>query len=314
MITVRRLFFLSLSLALLAPLAPAPARQKPAGAPVAPAAPAARKGEALLERVAVIGASVSAGFGLGADTQKLPLNLKRVIDAGLIAKHAALVDASSEMTFLDALGTSKSAFKALEKDDPTLVVALDYLFWFGYGETWGGEKERLAALELGLKSLEGLACPILLGDFPDMRTALQVKNPIIQAKAVPDPATLAKLNERLGVWAKEHKNVIVVPVSKLMGALLAGDELRVGPNVWRKGTVSALLQDDGLHPTLEGTTGMWLFAAECLLEAHKDLPRGALEPKAGTIATKLAPEQRLGVVYEPIQDKRGKTAPAKSVH
>jgi len=310
--TARRLFFVSF--ALLAPLASAPALQKPAAPPAAPAAPAARKGEALLERVAVIGASVSAGFGLGTDAQKARLNLSRVIEAGLIAGHSPVLNASDEMTFMDTLGSSKSAAKALEKDDPTLVVALDYLFWFGYGSTWGGEKERLAALELGLKSLEGLTCPILLGDFPDMSSALKAKHPILPAQAVPDPATLAKLNERLGVWAKEHANVIVVPVSKLMGALLAGDELRVGPNLWKKGTVSALLQEDGLHPTLEGTTGLWLFAAERLFEVRKDVPRSALEPKAGTIAAKLRPELKLGVVDEPIQGKPGKTSPAKLVH
>ena len=309
MITARRLFFVSL--ALLATLAPAPALQKPAAAP---AAPAALKGEALLERVAVIGASVSAGFRLGADAQKVPLNLMRVIDAGLLAKHSPLLDSSSEMMFIDTLGSSKSAAKKLAKGDPTLVVALDYLFWFGYGATWGGETERLAALELGLKSLEGLSCPILLGDFPDMSSATKAKNPILPQQAVPDPETLAKLNERLGVWAKEHANVIVVPVSKLMGALLAGEEMRVGPNLWKKGTVSGLLQDDGLHPTLEGTTGMWLFAAERLFEARKDLPRSALEPKAGTIAAKLAPELKLAVVDEPIQEKAGKTKPAKLVH
>jgi|SRR5689334_4563508 len=298
--TARRLFLVPL--ALLAPLAPA--LQK---------APAP-KGEALLERVAVIGASVSAGYGLGADAQKTPLNLSRVIEAGLIAKHSPVIDASSEYTFIDALGSSKSAAKALAKADPTLVVALDYLFWFGYGATWGSEEKRLDALELGLKSLEGLNCTLLLGDFPDMSSATKVKDPILPKAAVPDPATLAKLNERLGVWAKEHANVIVVPVSKLMGALLSGDEMRVGPNLWKKGTVSALLQKDGLHPTLEGTTGMWLFAVERLLEARKDVPRAALEPKAGTIAAKLAPELKLGVVDEPIQGKAGKTTPAKLVH
>ena len=293
-----------LAFVLLAALAPLHALQKPA----------APKGEALLDRVAVIGASVSAGFGLNADDKKAPLNLARVIEADLLAKHAPVLDASSEMTFLDTLGSSKSAVAALAKHDPTLVVALDYLFWFGYGSTWGGEKGRLDALELGLKSLEGLTCPVLLGDFPDMSSALKAKRKILPPQAVPDPATLAKLNERLGVWAKEHANVIVVPVSKLMGALLAGDEMRVGPNLWRKGTVSGLLQDDGLHPTLEGTTGMWLFAAERLFEARKDVPRSALEPKAGTIVAKLAPDAKLLAVEEPIQGKAGKSAPAKLVH
>jgi hypothetical protein len=192
--TVRRLFLVSL--ALLAPLAPAPALQKPA----------APKGEALLERVAVIGASVSAGFMLGADAHKIPLNLSRVIEAGLIAKHSPVLNASDEMTFIDTLGSSKSAAKALAKDDPTLVVALDYLFWFGYGATWGGEKERLSALEMGLKSLEGLECPILLGDFPDMSSATKVKHPILPAQAVPDPATLAKLNDADGHAARGRRD------------------------------------------------------------------------------------------------------------
>jgi hypothetical protein len=108
--------------------------------------------------------------------------------------------------------------------------------------------------------------------------------------------------------------VILVPVSKLMGTLLAGEDLRIGPNSWPKSTVPGLLQEDGLHTTLEGTACVWLFAAERLLEARKDVPRSALEPKAGTLVSKLAPDLKLRVVSEPIQDKRGKGAPAKTVH
>jgi len=287
-----------------------------AALPLAPAAqaPAVPRGEALLERVAVIGASASAGYGLGADAHKKPLTLARVIESGLLSERATVIDASSELTFVDPLRSTKVALKSLEVGDPTLVVALDYLFWFGYGASWGGEDKRLAALERGLQSLEGLRCPILLGDFPDMRSALKAKAPILPAAAVPEPATLAKLNERLAAWAKEHPNVIIVPLSKLMGALLAGEELRVGPNLWSKDSVSALLQPDGLHPTLEGTTAIWLFAVERLLEARKDVPRSAFESKAGTIDAKLAPDRKLVVLYAPIREGRGKSTPTKIVH
>jgi hypothetical protein len=295
-------------LASLAPLsAPAPALQT---APAQAAAPATAKGEALLQRIAVIGASLSAGQGLGGKD----LNLAHVIEAGLAAKHGPLIDASDLLTFTSPVSKAKNALAKLEPQDPTLVVGLDYLFWFGYGMNWGGEKERLAALELGLKSLEGLRCPILLGDFPDMSSAVHAKEAMLPAAAVPAPETLAKLNERLQAWAKDHPNVVVVPVSKLMGKLLAGDELRVGPNLWPKGTVGSLLQTDGLHPTLEGTTGLWLFAAQRLLESRKDLPAGALETKAGTIVGKLAPDMKLHLASEPIPAKGGKTPPAKGVH
>jgi len=299
-------------LLLLAPLSPAPAHA--CGAVAGQAAPAAEKGEALLQRVVVVGASLSAGHGLGADEKGVPLTLARVIDAGIAARHEKVLNLSDLMTFMDPSGAGQRTQAAIGKHGATLVVALDYLFWFGYGANWGDEKGRLAGLEQGLKSLEGLACPILLGDFPDMRSALQARHPVLPRQSVPEPATLVQLNERLAAWAKGHPNVIVVPISSLMGELLAGEELRVGPNLWPKGTVSGLLQDDGLHPTLEGTTGLWLAAAERLFEARKDLPRSALEPKAGTIAGKLAPEQKLKVVYEPIQSKAGKSGPAKIVH
>lgn len=306
----RLLLLLPALLALLVPLAPARAPGLHGDDP----APGAAKVAAPLERVAVIGASVSAGFGLQKDEKGGQLNLARVVDAGLLAGHGPLFDASSELTFIDAPGTAKSVARKLEKHDPTLVVALDYLFWFGYGTSWDGQKERLAALELGLKSLEGLRCPILLGDFPDMRTALSAKEPMLPPQAVPDPDTLARLNERIAAWAKEHTNVIVVPVSKLMQTLLARQDLRIGPNLWPKDAVAGLLQADGLHTTLEGTTALWLFAAERLREARKDLPSGALEPRADAIDGKLAPGEKLKVLHEPIRGKRGKSAPAKTVH
>jgi hypothetical protein len=304
-----RILFLALSL--FAPLAPAAAFQ--AGATLA--TPPAVKGAALLERVVVIGASLSAGYGLGKDGKGADLDLARVIEAGLLARHGAILDASSELTFLDAPGAATAVAGKLAKADPTLVVALDYVFWFGYGARWGGEKERLDALELGLKPLADLRCPILLGDFADMRSAVTSKAPVLPAKAVPEPETLVKLNARLSAWAKEHPNVILVPVSKMMLALNAHEEVRVGPNLWRADAVGGLLQVDGLHPTLEGTTGIWLCATERLFEARKDLPRAALESKAGPILAKLAPELKLLVSSEPAKEKKpGKSAPAKSVH
>lgn len=304
--TSRRLFLALL--ASLAPLAFASAQDR-----TAPAAEAG-KGAQLLERVAVLGASVSAGHGLGKDPAGVRLTLAKVIEAGLAAKHGHVLDASSRLAFADTLGSSKTALGKLEKQGPTLVVALDYLFWFGYGTGWNGEKERLAGLELGLKSLESLDCPILLGDFPDMRSALRAPAPVLPALAVPEPETLAKLNARLAEWAAQHRKVVIVPVSRLMAGLLAGEELRVGPNLWPKGTISELLQDDGLHTTIEGTTALWLFAVERLLESQKDLSRELFEPKAGTIVAKLAPGATLRVTDAPIPEKSGKTNPAKIVH
>lgn len=289
-------------------LAATPAAARPQAAALhAPESSA--KAEALLARIAVLGASVSNGYGLAPDAQGNPVDLARVIDGSLAIGHEPILDASSALTFTDALGTSQRAFRQLAEKKPTLVVALDYLFWFGYGTSWGGEKERLAALERGLEPLSKLECPILLGDFPDMSSALQSKVRLLPPQAVPPPEVLAKLNARLGEWAKQHPNVIVVPVSKLMLALRAGDELRVAGNLWAKGRVQALLQDDGLHTTLEGTTGLWLFALERLCEARRELTRKAFETDAGVIVHKLAPDAKLAAIPDPTATK-GKAAPA----
>ena len=52
----------------------------------------------------------------------------------------------------------------------SLIVAIDFLFWFGYGAGKDAEG-RMASLEQGLDLLEGLMGPILLGDLPDVRHA-----------------------------------------------------------------------------------------------------------------------------------------------
>ncbi len=264
---------------------------------------ASAKGEALLTRIAVLGASVSSGYGLAPDPAGGRIDLARVIDSSLAIPHEPILDASSAMTFGDPVGAAQRAFRKLEEKPPTLVVALDYLFWFGYGSSWGGEAERLAALERGLAPLAKLECPILLGDFPDMSSALQAKMPLLPPQAVPAPEVLQKLNARLAEWAKQHPNVIVVPVSKLMIALRTGEDLHVGANLWPKGRVQSLLQDDGLHTTLEGTTGVWLFAVERLRDAHKDLPRAAIEARAAEIVHKIVPDLKVEVVADPVAAK-----------
>ena len=275
--------------------------------------------EPLFQNVEVIGASISAGFGLtlssapkpapagketpavdGAPPPKTKLDLATVIEASLVGEHGALVDKADELTFMHARGSAKSAAKSLADKKPTLVVALDYLFWFGYGSNWGSDQGRLDGLEIGLKSLEGVDCPILLGDFADMSMALKSPKPMLPPDALPTSATLEKLNARVAEWAGAHKNVILVANSRLVHALNAGDEIKIGADVWPKGSDAALLQEDRLHTTLEGTVALWLNALARLREAKPELRAESFELSAAALLERIdpgaKPHTRLAVV------------------
>jgi hypothetical protein len=264
------------------------AKPKVPDAPAAKAAPAA-----LLREVHVLGASVSAGFGL----KPKGMNLGKVLAASLPEGTPAPKVHASELMFFDPLGFAAQALEQLENEEPSLVIAIDYLFWFGYGTTWKDEAGRLQALELGLGLLEKQSCPILLGDFPDMSSAVSAPIPMLPAAAVPKPETLAKLNERLRAWAKDRKNVLLVPLAGLMDQLLRDQAITLGPNQWPAGTAKQLLQKDGLHPTVEGTVAVWLLA-DSVLEAQlpecKSIPRVR---EVGILMDKLAPGSK--VLAEP---------------
>jgi hypothetical protein len=246
---------------------------------------------AALQRVAVLGASISAGMGLDPANPFAPeMNLSKVVEASLKGAHDPVLQQASVMFFMDPIGDSGRLMAAVKAAKPTLIVGVDYLFWFGYGSQMPNEADRLALLEKGLQTLEGLECPILLGDFPDMSLALKSPKPVLPPDALPPPATLKKLNERLHAWAAAHKNVILLPMAELTAQVVAGEEIRARDNLWPKGAMKALMQEDLLHTTLEGTTLLWIVGADRLLRSRKEIPAGALDLDARSILAKLDPK------------------------
>ena len=274
-----------------APKSAAPAAAKKTG-PAAPDAkttdPTARK-EPLLQKVAVIGASISNGFGLDPQRPQDPrFNLAKVVDRSIRGPHAPPLDLSSSLTFMDPHGTAKAARETLLAEKPSLIVAIDFLFWFGYG-TGKDAEGRMASLEQGLDLLEGLTGPILLGDLPDVRHVLETPHPIIPADAIPTKDSLARLNNRITNWARGRNNVILVPAADLMRSLVAGEEVRCGPNTWTKEAAGALLQPDRLHATLEGTAALWVMAADRLRAGRPEVPSKALDREVPSLLKKLDP-------------------------
>jgi hypothetical protein len=239
---------------------------------------------ALVSEVHVLGASVSAGFGL-----KKGDHLGRLIAASLPEGTPTPKVHASALAFLDPEGHADQSLEKILNGEASLVIALDYLFWFGYGQNWGSEEKRLQALERGLQRVEKLSCPIVLGDFPDMSSAVNAPIQLLPAEAVPKPETLLKLNERVRGWAKDKKNVILVPLAGLMDQLMRDQAITLGPNQWKAGSAKQLLQKDGLHPTLEGMLAVWLLADSMLEERLAEYKALVRVREIGPLMDKLAP-------------------------
>jgi hypothetical protein len=255
-----------------------------------------------LDRIAVIGASLSAGFGMDGNPDQMAtskLRFAHVIDASLLVPHQPIEDRATAMFFLTPDGTAKTALRRMRSFKPTTIVALDYLFWFGYGEKEtpshdpkerAGEIEakRVVDLDAALKDLSEFTCTIVLGDLPDMRAATLVRPvPMIFPAQVPAPETLKTLNQHIATFAKEHANVVLVPLAAMTARLQADEEIEVRGNKWPKGSAAVLMQRDHLHPTVEGACAVWILAVDTWLNTQKDLPASAFELDAKKVAAKV---------------------------
>ena len=224
-----------------------------------------------LARIAVIGASMSDGFGVRVSTT-LPdgkkisegVNLSELVKVACKDPTVVVSNYTSSMYFMNPARTAKSsATRALgdnAQEMPTCVLAVDWLFWNGYGvsnvrgEKLSGDTERMELLDNALACLEPMCAaniPIVLGDFPDMHSA--IGGGMISAPMVPSVECLAALNARVVQWALTKKNVCVVSLSKLTQDLLQKKPIHAAGRDWDTQTLGPLLQKDRLHPTFVGT-------------------------------------------------------------
>ncbi|MBN2491992.1 MAG: hypothetical protein JXQ29_14185 [Planctomycetes bacterium] len=216
-----------------------------------PTASVAKEGKPpLLQRVVVVGASVTHGFG-----NDLPV--ARVLEGAIRADHAPVLDASVGLQFLDPVRLGEEQIDRCLEHRATLVVGIDFLFWYAYGPTFRDAAElerRRNKFKLGLAQLERLKCPVVVGDLPDMRGA---DRRMLHPVQIPSPPVLEALNGELRTWAAGRKSVLVVPLAAWVRTLKAGEwKVAASPDGRFPETVLAprvALQWDRLHPTRAGT-------------------------------------------------------------
>jgi len=221
--------------------------------------------------VVVLGSSASAGFGLGAELGA-PLSLADILGLAL-AETGGGVQGFADTTFF--LAPEREGREQVEEAlgvNPTLVIAVDFPFWYGYGEL-AGCADRLALLERGLAQLERFTCPVLVGDLPDMTGALEGQSPLLGGGAMLRPGQIpgadcrARLNRRIEDWAAEKANAVVFPLAFFMAELARPGTFEFRGLRFDGASKRGMLQADLLHPTVRGTTTAALFILHHLAEA-----------------------------------------------
>ncbi|MCK4872291.1 MAG: hypothetical protein KAS72_06165 [Phycisphaerales bacterium] len=234
----------------------------------------------LLQRVSVIGASASAGLGAqlvwtdSRTTHVTSVSMTDVIDATILCEHAPVRSHADTFFYTDPDEFGERFVAAAIQDNPTLVIGVDFLFWYAYGpvRVTGGDTTELAVrmnrLERGFALAEQIDCPLVLGDLPDMHGAATWMLP---PGLIPSEKVLTALNERVRQWATAQGNVILIPMAKLQGDINTGVEIRIGDNVWPAEEAGRLMLIDKLHPSAEGLVALGQLAIEGLLESSLDV-------------------------------------------
>ena len=229
--------------------------------------------EGLFSRMAVIGASVSAGYGLKSEL-KANVKLGDVVQCLIEGEGKECLDLGSNMLFRspETLG-AKQVTDALAYK-PTLVIAVDFLFWFAYGKSGASTRKRVDRVNEALSLLDRFKCPILVGDIPDMAMALKGKGPfgfplITRNMIPPEPARTA-INKRLLEWAKARARVTIVPLSEFLEIVQSGKTLKVRESEWTSEDLNSMMQDDLLHTRPKGSLSLLTLALDRLCLKHED--------------------------------------------
>lgn len=209
----------------------------------------------------MIGASASAGFTeseLFGGPQTAQYKLSRYIEAALIEAHEPVRSLASTFFFMQPEAEAQRQMDLALEAKPSLVIGVDFLFWFCYGEG-RTDQERLARFDKGLKLLEPVRCPLIIGDIPDASGAV---NRMLGPEEMPSTAAMVAANRRLKQWASARTNVVIAPLSSFMRTVIANQALSIHGRTLAAGKTGILLQNDKLHPSAPGCAVLALMALD----------------------------------------------------
>lgn len=203
---------------------------------------------AIFQRVVTLGASATSGFDESEPFggPKTPQYLfANYVEAALTGAHEPVVTQASALLFFKPEEVMEKQVAATVAAKPTLVIGLDAMFWFCYGAGMDAA-QRATLFDAGLRLLERIDAPLIVGDIPD---AAKAAGGILGKAELPEPTTIALCNERLKTWAAGRKNVTIFPIARVMAGAAADEEVVLAGHTWEAGKSGALIRSDRLHPS-----------------------------------------------------------------
>ena len=232
-------------------------------------------------RVEILGASVSAGFVdsplTGGTQANASAPLLRPLRRWLDGEGQKVQSRADAMMFLEPEKRGRAQVDRTLRSEPSVVVAVDFLFWYGYGAVLGASdaegEERMRRLRSGLETLDLLPCGMVVGDLPDMRGA---DRRMLKPHQVPSEVDLAAMNVAIAQWAKERPRVRIFPLAQVVAAMKQdGVTLSVADRQFATAP-GYLLQGDRLHATRLGVA----YLAHALHEPIRAALPDALRERA----------------------------------
>lgn len=203
------------------------------------------------QRIVMIGASATAGFTASepfGGTNTPTYSLSRYVNAALKVSHEPVQNFGNAFFFFQPQLLAQQQITRALTNHPTLIIGLDFPFWFCYGEG-DTDEARLQRFDQGLKLLETIPCPLIIGDLPDASAAV---NKMLRPDQMPSPKALATANQRLKAWATGRRQVVLVGLSEFMRNALANHAITINDYTLPAGQTRILLQNDTLHPSPPG--------------------------------------------------------------
>jgi hypothetical protein len=205
----------------------------------------------LWARPVVIGASVSDGYehterlgGPKSDALAIDHYLRHVtnLPAGKITNF------SNRFCFVYPLGIAHRQVSDALEFKPSVVIAVDQLFWHLYGN-FASNEQRLITFKSALAKLDSITCPLVIGNIPDASHSV---GKMLAASQIPNLETIEKANQILNQWVKKRKQTAIIDLASFMKLSISNKEIKLKNITYPKGTTKSLLQTDMLHPTASG--------------------------------------------------------------
>lgn len=251
-----------------------------------PTAEPAEDPATLFARPIVIGASASDGFGVSVrENGARPGDGVSVSLADILrvaSRTPRTVEAyASSMAFANPGPVLSGEIERALRQSPTLVIGIDYLFWYVYGTVdavgapMRSREQRLENLERGLAMVDRVLerrIPCIVGDIPDMKAAI---GKMLSRAQVPDAATLDAVNARIRDWAASRPGARVFALRESVSSIGENGHMRAGGTLWSVDDHGSLLLRDELHPSFAGSVAL---ASAVIESAATLLPEGSREP------------------------------------